>query len=235
MLDECQQLVRIVAPREFPDRLPLVIDMAELSHLPGNNDCHGWANDGSVFQLPFAERLGERYQRGDAVIALDIAGIKASAKHGHFRDCVFATMLHEIGHVVPRPTVRPDLPVPQKKLRDYQLRVMQWWEDKQKPDDPADVHHGALFIRRAIHLFVRAAEAGVSAFLDDVLGRSKWRSCGAMYLPLLLGEALQMRGASFAEIDQTPPPRLFILQWQADLEYCAILNDEQNGDSDNET
>jgi hypothetical protein len=217
LLAECREFARIVAPELTALN---VVDVEILAGLPVRGCCLGFSGSPALKDNVVAERIPD--YEGGAIICLDFGGIEAAANPGCFRQCVNAVMGHETGHVVPKQEPFDILPAT-PLIRAYEIERLR--TDLQGPmlDGPADVSHGAAFLRRCIHIYVRACAAGYDIPLSSMLGyASEWHSPPQYYLPYCLKEAMAMRHATFAEIEATDPPPGLVERWAADLELYRM-------------
>lgn len=211
LLAEMRDLVWYVSPELKAQPLYLCW-RSDIPDLP-LTCCLGQAFAGPVMDMNIADALGDQYTKPGPVIMLDRAAIDAAANPGAFVQCLRSVTLHETGHVLPsQPVVEPpEFPPDFPKVRDVQLKLM---TDVQSAPQPAagaknDVHDWR-FIRRAIHLWCRAAEGGFGAPLMQLLGYGHYHE--QVYLEILLPEIHAMRFASFDEIEKTPPPPALLTQ-----------------------
>jgi len=140
-------------------------------------------------------------------------------------------LIHEVGHVLP-----PVKPLAREPVRDEMLDRIQFAMLKSfngpDPSPVEDTCHDWRFRRRALHLYVRAAEAGYEIPIQNLFGGSNPYATEAVhYLPYVLSEALRMRDLPFAEIEATDTSEGFLLLWQADLDLhsyyqCSNSRDE---------
>ncbi len=135
-------------------------------------------------------------------------------------------MVHELAHVVPIKHFAELKPTPQFLEFQKQELVKGLTAPSPRPGG-ADDFHGPAFIRRALHLWIRATVANIDMPLDGLL---TWYSRAENYLPILLGEAINMRDKTFAEIESTEPPAMFLEQWRADLHFEALISQRRNDD-----
>jgi hypothetical protein len=154
------------------------------------------------------------------VISLDGDAIAEAALPGAFESAVLNVLVHEVAHAVPPQKIIYE-PVDTPRARELQLVRMQrvWSTPDAEPGTQADCHD-AKFIRRAIHLWIRATLAGWTVPLQRLFG-SLYQSHEWVYLTLLLKEAVDVRQATFTQIEATSPPAGFVEQWQADLKFYA--------------
>jgi hypothetical protein len=123
-------------------------------------------------------------------------------------------LIHELAHVLPRMEQRPDieLSAPARKLQTLNLST------EIATDGPPWLHggdHGAAFIRRVLHLWHRAAQAGVSIALDDccIAGVTYGLRHPIAYGIALGDEPERCQAMTFAEIEATDPPKRFTDLW----------------------
>jgi hypothetical protein len=131
-------------------------------------------------------------------------------------------LLHEAAHLLPyrAPQPAPDVP------ESVELAALaEWCSD---PDrfgyELPRIHpawhpgHGREFIRVALHLWWRAALAGVFTDFTRLCGGAVYSLSPAFaYWRALGNEPVLMKDATFAEILATPEPEAFREWWRADL------------------
>lgn len=153
---------------------------------------------------------------GGPIIVLDLAAIAAAAEPGQFERSVRAVAVHELAHLLPHQPPIDELPAT-PEIQAAELRWMNRVVENIPSNPTEDPGHDVRFFRRCTHLFVRTALSGWDAAL--CLGvPGHWRS-DAAYVGYLFSEAVQMRDASFAEIESREPPRLFLEQWCTDTTF----------------
>ena len=219
ILNKSHKLAIQVAP-ELIARPLYVCDARDFAGLPTFCGCLGWAHDNPITDWPLADALGDRWQGLGPIIALDFPAIEEAADPGAFERCCLSVLLHEVAHVLPPPPPMADLPKT-PRLKKLQLEVMAS-TTKAHEVQPGSTRdgHGPAFIRRALHLYVRAAALGYSIPLGGLLGSSNpYRQREEFYLPWVLPEALRMMAANFATIEATPPPPALVELVQADVDF----------------
>lgn len=84
-------------------------------------------------------------------------------------------------------------------------------------------NHGADFVRRALHLHFRAINAGwaMSYRVLNIAGARYGLSDAWRYSVALADEPHRMRGASFDEIESTPPPAAFSQVFESNKQRFA--------------
>jgi hypothetical protein len=193
-----------------------VVEIGTLAGLPVHPCCYGEA-----FTSPFKDTVfGERipgYRPGASVIALDFNLIEQGSDLEQFHRCIREVCLHELAHLVPHQPPSDDLPAT-PEIRAFEIRRMQKSVEMPIPDGPADSAHNLSFIRRCLHLFIRACDQGFELPLSSLFGsRMYWRSHESTYLQYAIHEAFEMRSWTFSQIEATPvPPRLAAL-WEEDI------------------
>ncbi len=214
-LDRCHKLALDVAP-ELSERPLYVVDAAELGGLP-RLDCFGWAIPRGI-DYNVRAALGARWTEPGPVIVLDGDAIADRALPGAFDRCLCNVLLHEVAHIVPpSPTCVEVDPTPM--LLEYQRATLE--SELTAPPVPpgsAGDPHDLRFLRRCLHLWVRAALAGVDVPLHRLANAHAMQTSEVHYLPLILREAIAMRDATFFEIESAPAPPLLVAQWDADVQ-----------------
>ncbi len=167
--------------------------------------------------------LGERWRgRGPALI------VSANAVRDYYHESVLAdvieaVVLHELAHVLALGTGRdrtaPDAPArmepEQLKWARFMAGPLPKAEEGERVE--ADTHHGAEFVRVAVHLLARAEELGRDRveFFDRIVAANEGtRACYGMgyYRWALRADLARFSDVSFAAIMATPvPPELVSL------------------------
>ncbi len=220
LLERCRNLAAAVAPelRELN-----ILDAGAIENLAPRCGCLGWAIQHADYNIK--AQLGERYKAAPTIV-IDCKSINEQAQPGKFECCTLQVMVHELAHVVPIKHFAELKPTPQFLEFQKQELVKGLTAPSPRPGG-ADDFHGPAFIRRALHLWIRAAVVNIDMPLDGLL---TWYSRAENYLPILLGEAINMRDKTFAEIESTEPPAMFLEQWQADLHFEALISQRRNDD-----
>jgi len=170
------------------------------------------------------ERIGQGWQGPGPVVCLLPQDIEAEWGPEHFRDGVLNTLLHELGHVLPPAKIPQDdfadlFDVP--ALREWQRQ--KWAEADARPapvPGTADDPHDWQFIRRVCHLWARAKRAGWDIPSIGLFGGSLWFVCQpAHWITALFRELVDMQDATFAQIQNSPPPDEFMQMWEGALQF----------------
>lgn len=218
LFEDCRQLALTCAP-ELSTAPLYIVDAADLVGLPCDRpDCLGWALDDYLFDHNIGDRLGDRYRGPGPVIALFTDAIRESVSAtGDFAQLVANVVVHEVAHIVPRREILE--PGNTNEVRQLQLaRMTTCWNMADPEPGTADDRHDWRFIRRALHLLVRALEAGRDIPLGGLFNTANhFQSREEFYLAAVLSEALAMRGATFAEIEAVPAPTALMELWESDL------------------
>ena len=132
---------------------------------------------------------------------------------------VTASVLHELAHILDRPTLVEDRTgVDPNRLLFEALVVANSLKRPLSCDLPAYHGHGASFIRLTLHLCQRAALAGVDVRPAAICGGRRYGlSHASDYQDALGDEPTRCLGMSFRAIAATPPPASFSRLWQEDV------------------
>lgn len=215
LLTRCHDMALALA-RELRQRPLYVIDVSDLGDLaPRSSSCLGWADISPVENAAIAARLGDRWQGAGPTIALDGAAIREQVRPEQFDRFVLGVALHETAHILPSPTTFVS------RAPSFVAATMdayRFHKSLTAPDlDPTvDANHDSRFVRRAMHLYVRALLQGFDVPSDFLMAQ---HTRPDHYLSIALKEAVEMRDATFAEIEATDPPRDFLRQWESDIEF----------------
>jgi hypothetical protein len=218
-IDRLHSLVTEIAPELDPLYILRAEEIVgELRTM--NADCLGWAVGGSS-SCVFMDTLGARWRGPGNVIVLDADVIAKEARPGQFARCVQNVVIHEAAHLVPK---LPDVvPLDYKPSAEFQRLVFSRLKDSmgEREPEPGGERdwHGWQFCRRAIHLWVRAAQRGYDIPIFRLFGARLGMSDAVYYLPLVLSEALRLIDATFAEIEATTPPVGLMELWQENLQW----------------
>lgn len=228
LLQKCHSLALRIAP-ELESKPLHLLDAAQLPDYPRNKSCLlGWAQPGFYEDHIVADAIGDNYAGCGATICLDGDAIAEAAEPGQFERCLLNVLVHETGHLLPPVLPIVDLP-PTPTIREWQLARMQdMLTGSAAVPGTTDDCHALDFIRRTLHLFVRATAAGFNVALDGLFSSHPWSTHTHHWLPLVLSEALQMRDKTFEQIEATEPPPALVDLWQADLDrYRHFQNKEK--------
>ena len=120
-------------------------------------------------------------------------------------------MTHEVSHIVPPAKAIPTPPPDPETVALSRRRFSSLAIGVSQPEAP-DIAHDWRFVRRALHCWYRVVLAGYDVPLWAVI--HTWPP-SEIYLPSLLPECDAMRRESFATIEATEPPDLFLNTWHA--------------------
>lgn len=216
MINRLHDLALTIAP-ELRDRPLYVLDTAQLveSELPVTPDAFGFAIQTHRMLAPIAEII-DGYNGGGQVICIDFAAIEAAANPGFEEHVLNGVLIHEVAHCVPAKPIGEQ--TEDQVVRNFEASMLPAWFSTPQPEPGAEGDfHGPEFIRYCCHLYSRAQAAGFAATIDDVLGYDLLSL--KFYLPLVVGECLTMRDATFAEIQAEPMPEGLEEFWRSDIEY----------------
>ena len=214
LLAECKTLAFNVAP-ELTERPLYVCDSDIFTGLPTSRDCLGWANGMQSATSPLIKNCIQEWSEVGPVIALDGNAIRSEYGDEDFRDGVRATVVHEAAHLLPGSSeiFSDDLEsMDPSCLHSWQRSKMH--EYRSRPDASHAADHDHRFVRRALHCWYRAVAGGWSVPIYRLFGGD----CPIYTQPPhfaveLLREMIEMREATFAEIEAVKPPVGFAELW----------------------
>ena len=213
MLSELQAIPAMLGA-EFAD-----VQVVSTESLPGvpTGCCYGIALPSGV------SPLGDR-----PTIGLDVPAITEAALEGREAACCRAVLVHELGHLAvepPREWSQADTEFIGADMLPLRARLLTRSFPSLKPTSGPCPHHGARFIRAAMHVYGRAQQLGLDVPLEIVGGVGfGWLSPERDYFRVLQGEINGLRGESFATILATPAPDAFAELWAADV---ALYHQQQ--------
>lgn len=215
LLDDAHEVLIQLAPeRNFQ---PLyIVEAGELAGLHTPPDSMGWAMTAPFFDRNIADRLGDRYIGPGNLIVIDLRAIEQNFP-GESGDHVRTIAIHELAHCLPALPVR-DIP-DTAEVREIQNEMMQKSCALPVPKPGAEGHyHSWTFIRRCCHLLFRASMLGIKVPPHAMTGEG-WQHDITRYMLAAMAECVEMQNATFAEIEATEPPALFMDYWQRDLTF----------------
>jgi hypothetical protein len=220
-----KDLCRTVADGDL-DGLPLYILLqSEVADVMGReNFSDGYTTPN--LDLNLRSVIGDRWQgRGPCMVLNDV-----SIADEHFPEDVdvvaFSTVLHELAHILDRPTPVDLQSLPSDDRIEFEtLVIANAARHEYRPLPTPYFGHEDQFIRIALHLHFRAALAGVETIPNLLCaGRRYGLSHAHRYIEALGDEPGDLLHLSFAEISRSPPPEAFTHLWLSDvrrnLESC---------------
>lgn len=191
-------------------------------------EANGFARFGAwAWECPFNWRVlallraAGRWRGVRPIVVFDEELIDRHAhQHGWSPEKLTTTVfVHELGHCLPFESlpdpVAQDIEPDQTTLDRSAARYRRFVDAPPRPEPWAG--HGHEFIRRALHLWWRADQAGCKIPLSILgCGRAYGLSHAREYLRALGNEPARMHDATFAEIEATPPPAEFVELFESD-------------------
>jgi hypothetical protein len=210
-------LCRAVAGRELAN-LPLyIVPQSRLAELGFADDQHGLTC--LSLDLFVREYMEEYRGRGPAMVINEDA-IRQCHHPDDVEYIILATVLHELAHIVERPTHHAEwhADADPMRIKFDALTVAYATHEPQPVDVPAYDGHDHVFIRTCLHLACRAEQVGVK-ICPNVLcaGRSYGLYPATSYQRALGDEPEQLRHLKFQEILAIEPPAAFTALWQDDV------------------
>lgn len=207
-LTRCHDMAIALAP-ELGRRPLYVVTADDLGDIPRSPSCQGWATGDN---RAIAKRLGDRWRGAGPTICLDPVSIAEHCQPDSFDLYVAGVVVHEAAHILPAPA-ESRYRLPAALTADMQELALRSHLSSVPENPTTDPHHDGRFVRRAMHLYIRALLLGFAVPHDIHISPCV---CLEYYLPILLREVVDMRSKTFAEIEATDPPIAFLAQWKAD-------------------
>lgn len=226
LVTQAEKLIRLVAP-ELQDRqiYPILSANLPASFAAAARRLDGWAHpDLDLIMEPELTRRGRWRGRGCGIalspqtLALSSSRRPRESRQKDFPTRFQATILHELCHMLERGFLdQVDAAPPPRKTIEATAAAF----GKADVADNAglSVHwHEFAFIRTVIHMAFRASALGVPVtpggmFQAHAYGLSPMYK----YTAALGDEPEALRGLTFDQIAETPPPRAFRALWRKDL------------------
>jgi hypothetical protein len=213
-----RRLCRIIARREFGE-LPLwIVPLSAIpAKLPIFDVLAGLASP--ILDIQLGDVIGQTCRcRGRAMILNDVYFV-ATFEPDFVPAVLLATAVHETCHLVDFPTQLDELDASnvsfESFVADYQaLKADDYSKDK------TNHWHGDRFIRTALHLTHRAAEAG-TGISPALVCRNHERGLSSIwsYQSALGNEPARFADAKISDVLATPPPEEFSRLWASDLAH----------------
>jgi len=220
ILAGAEALCRAVAGRDLEGTPLYLVPQSILPPQCGSGDhCYGYTTPS--LDLYLRDHISDWRDRGPCMVVNDI-GLAEDYELEDLAYIVPAYVLHELAHILDRPTLYEDRTgVDPNKLLFESLVVANVGERPQRDDLPPYFGHGHSFIRIALHLCHRAQQTGVDVRPTAICAGHRYGlSHASLYLEALGDEPARCAGMSFQDIKSFKPPRAFSHLWTVDcIEY----------------
>lgn len=214
---EC--LCRAVAPLDLADVPLYIVPQSRLpDHLGGKAVCDGFTSP--RLDLYLQEVIGPAWRgRGPCMVVND-----DFESHMDARDVesdIFHTVLHELAHILLRPTAHRHQPSDNPALLQFEALCM--GNAVSREDEPAETAapfqgHGHRFIRAALHLRHRAEVLGTLVpMFGYCAGAYYGLSHPNRYREALGDEPVRLADRRIRDILDTPYPKAFWRLWSTDV------------------
>jgi hypothetical protein len=212
-----ERLCRVVAAQELAN-LPLyIVPQSRLAELGFADDQHGL----TCLRLDlFVREYMENYRGRGPAMVINADAIRQCNHPDDVEYIILATVLHELSHIVERPTHHAEwhADADPMRIKFDALTVAYATHEPQPVDVPAYDGHDHVFIRTCLHLAYRAEQAGVEICPNVICaGRSYGLYPATSYQRALGDEPAQLRHLKFQEILAIEPPAAFTALWQHDV------------------
>jgi hypothetical protein len=211
-------LCRTVAGPDLAN-LPLyIVPQSRLAELGFADDLHGV----TCLSLDlFVREYLEDYRGRGLAMVINAYAIRDCSHPDDVEYIVFATVLHELAHILERPASYAERTPDEDPLRIRfdALTIAHATRQPWPADVPAYHGHDHVFIRTCLHLAYRAQQAGI-AICPNVFcaGRGYGLYPATSYERALGDEPEQLRHLKFQELLAIEPPAAFTALWQDDVE-----------------
>lgn len=212
-----ETLCRAVAGRDLGDTPLYIVTQSSLPPECGSGDqCYGFTTPS--LDLYLADHIPNYRGRGPCMVINDVA-LTSDLHPADLRYVVPALVVHELAHILERPTLYEDRTgVDPERIQFEALVVADAGTRPPRVDLPAYFGHGESFIRTALHLCHRAETAGVSIRPGAICnGFRHGLSHASDYQEALGDEPERMANMLFREILASLPPPEFTHLWTTDV------------------
>jgi hypothetical protein len=213
-----ERLCRAVATQDLANLTLYIVPQSRTAELGFAEDLHGVTC--LSLDLYVREYVDDYRGRGPAMVINEDA-IRQCSHPDDVEYILLATVLHELAHILERPTHYVDRPADADPLRIKfdALTVARATHEPWPVDVPAYECHDHMFIRTCLHLAYRAEQAGVEICPNVFCaGRGYGLYPATSYRRTLGDEPEQLRQLKFQEILAIEPPAAFTALWQDDVE-----------------
>ncbi|WP_430454060.1 hypothetical protein [Rhodopirellula europaea] len=214
---DAKDLCYRVAPAELANSPLWVIPQTNLPPLLGRDTvCYGYTSPSLDMHLhhTFADWEGIR----GPVIVLGNLNIERDFPARTYNK-MLGTTLHELAHILERPSLFQPRPYNQQYIRAEAIRVAEAVSRDEEGDGstPPWTTHESRFMRIAYHLRHRAARLGYDIRPDEVYSTERYgMSPAAKYANAIKAEADALCAATFRQICSMAPPPHFKAIYEAD-------------------
>lgn len=230
MLQRCRAFAEELIP-ELRGAVFYVLDSDDLHNDPRftHDALAGWAVQAPNVSELLPNYLGDNWQGPGPAVFLNLRWLRLHAYPGYFEQAVLTVFTHELGHVeFPLWMPRDHSPRVAQALGQLQLAALTHSVSLANvPTPAADTAHDWKWIRRTIHLYVRAAANGHVFGIDRLLHSGDCQFDARKYVPILLTEALRMKDEPMAAVNDLPADAWLVDTYNFDVE---TFMDEINSD-----
>ncbi|GAA4446068.1 hypothetical protein [Novipirellula rosea] len=217
LVADAKELCYAVAPAELSGSPLWVVPQTNLPPMLGRHTvCYGYTSPSLDMHLHhcFADWEGIR----GPVIVLGNLNIERDFPVRTYNK-MLGTTLHELAHILERPSLFQPRPYNQQYIRAEAIRVAEAVSREEEGDGttPPWTTHESRFMRIAYHLYFRARSLGYDVRADEVYSPERYgMSPAATYANAIKAEADTLCAATFRQICSLTPPPAFKAVYEAD-------------------
>lgn len=217
LVTDAKELCYAVAPAELSGSPLWVVPQTNLPPMLGRHTvCYGYTSPSLDMHLHhcFADWKGVR----GTVIVLGNLNIERDFPERTYNK-MLGTTLHELAHILERPSLFQPRPYNQQYIRSEAIRIAEAVSRDEDGDGttPPWTTHESRFMRIAYHLRHRAARLGYDIRPDEVYSTERYgMSPAAKYANAVKAEADTLCAATFRQICSMAPPPHFKSIYEAD-------------------
>jgi len=218
ILNQAEALCREIAPRDLAKERLYIVPQSRLpAELCGASVCDGYT--GPSLDLHIQDEIGPAWAGRGACMVVNDATLQAETDPRDFEQAMYAVIIHELTHILERPTLYTDRTDVDPNLLIFERLVLADALTRgESADQPIYAGHAWQFVRLAIHACERAFSAGVYVPPSAVCAGCRYGLSHVLrYQDALGDEPDRLAKLTFREIHRTTPPPAFIDLWLSDL------------------